>query len=349
MPLRIEENREIIKEILQLKSRWNDFLLTFAGDINPAKSALAMAKQKKDDYLIKNLKLTLYGMNGLSGNSKVNIQSSINVFEKFLNGSTTIKDDTLEKFKVWLVEQGRSEATAVAVSGRVQRVLREYGISLDAPKQNKVAKDKRIKDETRHFLILEKEVQTYLKSSNPVARAFWIECQTGCRYSDLAEVINTGASLDARNGDQVVSVKTQKAKVYAQIYYSTSMILFCKKIAPWNMTYDKFSRELKKVSKELGLTREVSWLDAKMNEHKEKFCDAITSHCARATRATELLRKGVNKDTIVKMLGWVDDNMLDKVYGKLSLEDKEKEVLKEMGKLEENTEKKINFYPPHNF
>jgi len=82
-----------------------------------------------------------------------------------------------------------------------------------------------------------------------------------------------------------------------------------------------------------GINRIITYRDSKDIECRQPVYEKITSHDARHTFITIMLKKGFAPDRLCWMTGHRDDTMIKQIYSHLTSNDKAKALAEEMGKV----------------
>ena len=96
----------------------------------------------------------------------------------------------------------------------------------------------------------------------------------------------------------------------------------------------RYNRHLKSICKEAGLNRIINYKEQrgkKTIDLSKPLYELVHSHTARHSYVTNMLRRGVEKDTIKITTGHADDQMIDKIYAHLNSDDKIKKLTKDVG------------------
>ena len=331
------------KQLTQIDLAFQDFCIKFADElatISQVRNIVnieKMARPKKAETATALLTQALM-KSGVKENTINTKTAAIKKFAQYLtakgmaNSYLSFTDNIIIQFHTWLCETmsaNTANNTASQIASLIKAIYTDeqyIHLGIPAPKQYKAAKDKRTKEDKKHCEILEDEIQaiknyTGTAAEEKAAKAFYIQCREGVRFSDLQAAIEAG-----QQGEGVRSIDTNKEGIQAQLVFTAEDAAICNSIGTFSMTYGNFYNYLRRVAKALNLNRQITYTDADGKKQTEPLYDVITSHCARVTKATQLLRQGISKDIIIKMLAWTDTAMLDRIYGQLTTEDKEKQV-----------------------
>ena len=190
---------------------------------------------------------------------------------------------------------------------------------------------------------------------------FVLQCWTGQRVSDLCKLFNKEFKLSP-NIVQFTSKKTEVDviirlnredfgyDIQGIIDKYTSNGFKCYKIDLLSKIIDseeqgkadkelksiiaKYNRHLKSICKDAGLNRIINYKEQrgkKTIDLSKPLYELVHSHTARHSYVTNMLRRGVEKDTIKITTGHTDDQMIDKIYAHLNSDDKIKKLTEDTG------------------
>ena len=295
-------------------------------------------------------------------------QSTRNTYERFLNAFLTyIKDakvgdtpklltqDGLNDYKDYLITQGNSAKGINQYCSLICRLIndelcaksdfRKYGFS--AVRYVNV-KDTLKKDDSKKKALTEEEIQAISNAENLTEKEkeyrdiFLMQLSCGVRFSDLEKLFNGDYKTETNDGITTYIVNTQKEGITAAIVANDTIISLQNKYKDGFKFVDfsngsKYNEYLRKVAEKANLTQIEKYCinkGGKNVEKQERFCDMISSHFARHTFITTMLRKGCSVEKLKYMTGHADTEMIEKIYEHLDETDKAKQVAKEMNRLE---------------
>ena len=180
---------------------------------------------------------------------------------------------------------------------------------------------------------------------------FLLEVYTGQRIGDLPKIFK-GGQTQVKNGYEFLPIMTQKEnKKSAVLLLPETKELVDKyqrqggfkkmKIESWsNTTLDTTVDALiKRVAQKAGLNNEEIWYEergGKVVEKKAPFYKIISTHYARYTFITNMLKRGITTERLSYFTGHTSDEMIRTVYSDLKIEDKMELAAEELGKTEKN-------------
>ena len=172
---------------------------------------------------------------------------------------------------------------------------------------------------------------------------FVLQCRCGQRVSDLVQFLNGEVEIIIESGQTFYELKTKKSqkKESAFILQDDYVLSFQKRYA-YGFTVDVskldsnnsyYNLAIKKLCKLAGLNRIITYRNSQDIECKQPVYEKITSHDARHTFITIMLKKGFAPDRLCWMTGHRDDTMIKQIYSHLTSNDKVKALAEEMGKV----------------
>lgn len=197
-------------------------------------------------------------------------------------------------------------------------------------------------EDTRNFPLTDDEVQTIKDCTTFEGELeefrilFLFQISTGLRVSDLYRFIKGEGKVEEYEGDKLLCIKTQKCKVEAAIpldeanqFLETVRNLKYVDTSNKSAFEKKYGRRIKKICETLGLKREIEYVKDR-ERVKEPLCKVVSSHCARHTFIVhKLTAEHWTPEYLKYVTGHTDNKMIEKVYSKLSQEDKMKIVARE--------------------
>ena len=85
-----------------------------------------------------------------------------------------------------------------------------------------------------------------------------------------------------------------------------------------NNTYNE---AIRRIAKKAGLDREIVKIDSTQKEVRKPLYKTVSSHDARCTFITNMIRKGVSPERLCRMTGHANDEMIKRVYAQLTVDD----------------------------
>ncbi|AGB28681.1 site-specific recombinase XerD [Prevotella dentalis DSM 3688] len=274
--------------------------------------ATNMMKKAFDEYLIRNTfaksTLTNYGiwckmwMNWVTDvykrdSCKAFSQEALNDYVNFLlkNGGSNVTVSKKVKFISMLINDH------IAINNK-------YGIR---PIVFKNLKDKRKKEDKLRGEILDDEIKILKEIVLPTRldkwrKAFVLQLLTGQRCSDLLHLLKGEYKVQ----DDVIILKTQKCGTNAYIGLNDEITHLIEELNEQFIKYKNeesfkalFNRRLKEIAKMAHLDRTITYEGPYQTVCVDKLCDVISTHFARHTFVTKMLRVGFSAEEVGKMIG----------------------------------------------
>ena len=174
---------------------------------------------------------------------------------------------------------------------------------------------------------------------------FVLQCHCGQRVSDLVQFLKGEVTTIVEGGQTFYELKTKKSqkKESAFILQDDYVLWFQKRYANGftvdvdnldsNNSY--YNLAIRKLCKLAGIDRIITYRNSQDEECKQPVYEKITSHDARHTFVTIMLKRGFAPDRLCWMTGHRDDTMIKQIYSHLSSNDKAKALAEEMEKVGE--------------
>lgn len=259
--------------------------------------------------------------------SKYNAIKKIELFETHLNKTFYLDDINLEwcnQIVDFLISIGSNNNSIFVFFTNFKKFLNDM-IDKDMFNPNpKVLKFKVKKNPVENFVLTEEEItkienyQTDTKSIKKTQALFMIQILTGIRVSDLVKINKN--KIDFNN--RTLILNTTKTDTAVIIPISEKCINYFKSLNSNDYAFNKsnFNLRIKKMAKKINLDRpalKVSYVGNKRLEEWVPLHEVITSHTARRTFITRLIKKGLPPQTIMKVTGHKSREAFDK-YVKIS-------------------------------
>lgn len=172
---------------------------------------------------------------------------------------------------------------------------------------------------------------------------FVLQCRCGQRVSDLVQFLKGEVTTIVEGGQTFYELKTKKSqkKESAFILQDDYVLSFQKRYANGftvdvdnldsNNSY--YNLAIRKLCKLAGIDRIITYRNPQDEECKQPVYEKITSHDARHTFITIMLKKGFAPDRLCWMTGHRDDTMIKQIYSHLTSNDKAKALAEEVEKV----------------
>lgn len=155
---------------------------------------------------------------------------------------------------------------------------------------------------------------------------FRVQLLTGQRYSDLPKIFEGGYIVEVIDNIETWKIKTQKEGVTSIIVPNTELKEIVKKyngVFPVDSKSTHANQPLKKIAKKAGLDKVEKYqvqVGEKLVEETAKTYEIISPHWFRYTFICQKLVEGCNIETLHKMTGHTDTDMIREIYGKIAIE-----------------------------
>lgn len=167
--------------------------------------------------------------------------------------------------------------------------------------------------------------QTLTPQEQEFRDLFLLECECGCRISDLPKLFDQSAQKHYMdNGKEVIAIDTQKEHIRAYIWLTDAVKECLAKYGDNGFRYahpdntrsftNKYNRILRAITRKAGLTGTETYKDANGKIKTVRLCDIISSHFARYTFIHKMLQQGYNADELRRLTGHADTTMINEVY-----------------------------------
>lgn len=271
--------------------------------------------------------------------------------KKLIHDISVFTQSGVNSFKQYLQENGKSNNSVNLICGAFVRFINnvlcvntEYLQYNLQPVTYVKLEDKREKEEIGSFPLNEEELlkletcDTLKPNELKFRDLFLLQCETGWRVSDLQQLINGNYEED----DEAIKVVTVKKGTDAYVLKTERFKELFEKVQkyvfPKTEIRNSLDTNIKKIAKKAGLDRIITYKDTKGKKHEKKVYEKISSHWARHTKITLEHKKGTDKEIIRLMTGHKNTDMIDKVYTKLTAEEKRNEFVEYFEKKESKKE-----------
>lgn len=174
---------------------------------------------------------------------------------------------------------------------------------------------------------------------------FILQCRCGQRVSDLVQFLEGNVNMVVEGGQTFYELKTKKSQgkesafilqdKYIKDFQAKYAKGFTIDISKLDSSNSYYNLAIKKLCKLANINRIISYRNSQDKECKQPIYEKITSHDARHTFITSMLRKSFAPDKLCWLTGHSDDTMIKQVYSHLTSNDKAKALAEETGKMED--------------
>ena len=200
--------------------------------------------------------------------------------------------------------------------------------------------DPRREDQMGHIPLLDNEVAAIENCSDltPVEEeyrdVFLLHLECGQRVSDLAKLLTGNYKVKQGKKYKYIVVSTTKENINAIIPITPKVTMLMDKIKNHTLVDPKefeektkgkgnntYNEAIRRIAKKAGLDREIVKIDSTQKEVRKPLYKTVSSHDARCTFITNMIRKGVRPERLCRMTGHANDEMIKRVYAQLTVED----------------------------
>ncbi len=200
--------------------------------------------------------------------------------------------------------------------------------------------DPRREDQMGHIPLLDNEVAAIENCSGltPVEEeyrdVFLLHLECGQRVSDLAKLLTGNYKVKQGKKYKYIVVSTTKENINAIIPITPKVTMLMDKIKNHKLVDPKefeektkgkgnntYNEAIRRIAKKAGLDREIVKIDSTQKEVRKPLYKTLSSHDARCTFITNMIRKGVSPERLCRMTGHANDEMIKRVYAQLTVED----------------------------
>lgn len=200
--------------------------------------------------------------------------------------------------------------------------------------------DPRREDQMGHIPLLDNEVAAIESCSGltPVEEeyrdVFLLHLECGQRVSDLAKLLTGNYKVKQGKKYKYIVVSTTKENINAIIPITPKVTMLMDKIKNHTFVDPKefeektrgkgnntYNEAIRRIAKKAGLDREIVKIDSTQKEVRKPLYKTLSSHDARCTFITNMIRKGVSPERLCRMTGHANDEMIKRVYAQLTVED----------------------------
>lgn len=200
--------------------------------------------------------------------------------------------------------------------------------------------DPRREDQMGHIPLLDDEVTAIEDCSGltPVEEeyrdVFLLHLECGQRVSDLAKILTGNYMVKQGKKYEYIVVSTTKENINAIIPLTSRMRMLMERIKNHKLVdpiefeektkgkgNNTYNEAIRRIAKKAGLNRIIVKTNAVGNEEQNPLYKTISSHDARCTFITNMIKKGVSPERLCRMTGHANDEMIKRVYSQLTVED----------------------------
>ena len=200
--------------------------------------------------------------------------------------------------------------------------------------------DPRREDQKGHFPLLDDEVTAIENCSGltdvekEYRDIFLLQIECGQRVSDLAKILTGKYKVKQGQKFEYIVLSTMKENIKAYIPLSPKMRMLMDRVKSNKLVdpieFEKktkgkgngtYNEAIRRIAKKAGLDREIVRVDAAQKEVRKPLYEIISSHYARCTFITNMIKNGENPEEVRRMTGHASDEMIRTVYAQLTDEE----------------------------
>ena len=227
----------------------------------------------------------------------------------------------------------------------INRVLVEKEDGISTVVWNKVD-DPRSENQKGHVPLLDHEVAAIENCSGltdvekEYRNIFLLQIECGTRVSDLAKLLTGEFVVGLVDGRECILISTKKENIPAVVDLTPRFRMLMERIKAHklvdpqefkNKTEGKgnntYNEAIRRIAKKAGLNRVIVKIDSNQIEEKRPLYEVITNHDARSTFITNKIKEGMPPNKLCIMTGHASDEMINRVYAQLTIEDKIRSIM----------------------
>lgn len=231
---------------------------------------------------------------------------------------------------------GQLNRCGAIVALLINRVLVEKEDDINPVVWNKVD-DPRREDQIGHIPLLDNEVVAIENCSGltdveeEYRNLFLLQLECGQRVSDIAKILTGKYNMEQGKKYKYIVLSTIKENIKAYIPLTPRMTMLMERVKAHKLVdpieFEKktkgkgngtYNEAIRRIAKKADLCREIVKINASQTEVRKPLYETITSHDARCTFITNMIKKGVSPERLCKMTGHARDEMIKRVYAQLS-------------------------------
>lgn len=172
---------------------------------------------------------------------------------------------------------------------------------------------------------------------------FILQCECGPRVSDLLTILKGDYKTRKYGNYEFIELKTKKTETDAIILVNDKIKKLAKRIEILPNDNAEYNTALEIIAKEANLNRIIEFENSKLNEDSKRLYEKISSHFARHTYITNMVRLGIPKEVVKLTTAHKDVKMIDEIYLHQTAEDKMKKLSEAFDKVANKSSKKVNY------
>lgn len=273
-------------------------------------------------------------------------KKTLALYERHLNTTPTTRSKIGAEYKTVKTKMGHIMSVI-----RKAKKFEDFPDEINTSVENYELQTKKLKDDdlSRSFALTYEEVERLYACQGlsdidtEIKDLFVLQCEMGQRISTMLLWLK-GEYTENEDFFDMISTKiprgvsipiTARIREIQEKYKNGMQLMGKKKEAT---IINSIDRNIKKIAKAAGLTRLYTYqsqIGDETYDETEPICDLMRSHIARHTFITQRLREGWTKDEVKIVSGHDSDDMIDRVYAHLTKEDKKRQLVERINKVEE--------------
>ena len=260
-------------------------------------------------------------------------QKGLNRYKQYLidKMERSKTDDKMRNFGVGMLNR-----CGAIIALLINRVLVEKEDDINPVVWNKVD-DPRREDQIGHIPLLDNEVAAIENCSGltdveeEYRNLFLLQLECGQRVSDMAKILTGKYNIQQGKKYKYIVLSTIKENIKAYVPLTPRMTMLLENVKAHKLVKpnefeektkgkgnNTYNEAIRRIAKKADLDREIVKINASQTEVRKPLYETITSHDARCTFITNMIKKGVSPDRLCKMTGHASDEMIKRVYAQLS-------------------------------
>ncbi len=200
--------------------------------------------------------------------------------------------------------------------------------------------DPRREDQKGYFPLLDNEVTAIENClgltdvEKEYRDLFLLQIECGQRVSDLAKILTGKYKVKHGQKFEYIVLSTMKENIKAYIPLTTKMRMMMDRVKSHKLVnpieFEKktkgkgngtYNEAIRRIARKAGLNRVIVRIDASQKEVRKPLYEIISSHYARCTFITNMIKNGENPEEVRRMTGHASDEMIRTVYAQLTDEE----------------------------
>ena len=160
---------------------------------------------------------------------------------------------------------------------------------------------------------------------------FLLHIKCGQRVSDFAKLLTGKYNIKPGKRFNYIVITTTKENIKAIIPLTPRMRMLMERVKKQKLVdpieferktkgkgNNTYNEAIRRIARKAGLNRTIIRIDSTQKEVKKPLYETITSHYARCTFITNMIKNGESPDEVRRMSGHASDEMIRTVYAQLT-------------------------------